>query len=101
MASITAPDTAVASTVSTETLVYVRPRPAPRTGDTTAERTMSTYAARGRRSALEAFHADLFTLEGDANAAMVRVLAGSAPQAFKDAFCETLHDLSAMFDEKI
>lgn len=55
-------------------------------------------AAEGRRAALRSFHADLTTLDGDAQADLARVQSGSAPQAFKDAFRETLNALSAMFD---
>lgn len=54
--------------------------------------------AEGRRAALRAFHADLTTMGGDAEADLARVLAGTAPQEFKDAFTQTLRDLSDLFD---
>lgn len=96
MASTTTPD---APAVSVPT--YVRPRSYRAAPGGTQERSAAARSASGRRAALEAFYGDMFTLEGDAAAVMDRVLAGSAPQEFKDAFVQTLTALSAMFDEKI
>lgn len=81
--------------------VYVRPRSFRSAPGDAKDRSAADLAARGRRAALEAFYGDLFTLDGDAAAAMQRVVSGTAPQAFKDGFCETLTTLSAMFDQKI
>lgn len=54
-------------------------------------------AAEGRRLALRAFHDQVLTLDGDMLATLTAVEAGNAPQEFKDAFRDTLRDLSNLF----
>lgn len=61
----------------------------------------ASIAAQGHRAALEAFYNDVMTLDGNAARTMQHVVAGGAPQEFKDAFVETLTALSAMFDQRI
>ena len=55
--------------------------------------------ADGKREAVRAFYEEYFTLDGDANAKVATVLAGRAPQEFKDGFVETLEALAAAVRE--
>lgn len=57
-------------------------------------------AAEGRKAALRSFHAAAFTLDGDLDRDMARVANGTAPDAFKAAFIDTLHSLAAVMGEQ-
>jgi hypothetical protein len=64
----------------------------------TAPRIGRGPAAEGKRAALRSFQASVLTLDGDVERDIAVVLAGTAPQEFKDAFTETLDGLSSLLD---
>lgn len=79
--------------------ITVAPPATDHTLDTTytAPRMGRGPAAEGRRAALRSFHADVMTLDGDVEADIARVAAGTAPVEFKQAYMATLRSLSTLF----